>query len=140
FDASHARGNDVLRNFRHSGWNGTLCETRRLGYDSRLLHVLRSQGLCGRQQGHAPRHAIRARGSVQGSRLQPLSQAVTIKEAKVLRALSFILGLAVTASFSTMAGGGGQLGALEATKTGHLIPWRGYGSGLQGGHPHLHLV
>jgi hypothetical protein len=34
--------------FRHSGWNRTLCEARRLGYDSRLLHVLRSQGLCGR--------------------------------------------------------------------------------------------
>src|SRR5215470_6502493 len=57
----------------------------------------------------------------------------TIKEGHVLRALSFILGLAVAASFSTMAGACGQLAPIEATKPGHLIYVRGYGYGFEGG-------
>src|SRR5262249_60955313 len=92
------------------------------------------------QQGHAPRHAIRAQGSVQRSRLQPLSQAVTIKEANVLRAPSFILALAVAASFSTMADACGQLAPIEATKPGQLIHVRGSGYGFEGGTRPIILV
>src|SRR5262249_41750696 len=51
----------------------------------------------------------------------------------VLRALSFILGLAVAASFSTMAGGCGQLAPIEGAKPGHGIHGRGYGYGFHEG-------
>jgi len=65
---------------------------------------------------------------------------VTIKEANVLRALSFVLGLAVAASFSTMAGACGQLAPIEAKKPGHLIYVRGYGYGFEGGTRPIILV
>lgn len=50
----------------------------------------------------------------------------------MLRALPFILGLAVAASFSTIAAACGQLAPIEVTKPGHLINVRGYGYGYEG--------
>ena len=50
----------------------------------------------------------------------------------MLRALPFILGLAVAASFSTIAAACGQLAPIEVTKPGQLINVRGYGYGFEG--------